>query len=83
MKLEVHYEKNKSIEECGFSTRVYNCLRRAGIKTVGDIVERIKANDLYKIRGFGSTCWEEISDWFVKDQVEKFGTETVSKRVIE
>ncbi len=41
-----------SIEELDFPVRIYNCLKRAGIDTVGDLTERT-FEDLIKVRNLG------------------------------
>lgn len=47
------------LEELDFSVRTYNCLRRAGIETIGDLVA-LSDDDLFKIRNLGIKCHEEI-----------------------
>lgn len=48
-----------TIEELDVSVRAYNCLKRAGIKTVADIVERGK-DGLIGIRNMGVKQREEV-----------------------
>lgn len=50
-----------TIEELDFSVRTYNCLRRAGILTVGQLIKMTK-QDLCKIRNFGSNSMDEIKE---------------------
>ena len=40
------------------SVRTYNCLKRAGIDTLGEI--RSNVDELDKIRNFGTRCVEEV-----------------------
>ena len=47
------------IEELEFSVRSYNCLKRAGIHTVGDIVSRTE-HDMMKVRNLGKKSLEEV-----------------------
>jgi len=47
------------IEDIDFSVRTYNCLKKAGINTLGDLVERT-AEDLLAIRNFGQRSLEEV-----------------------
>ena len=47
------------IEEMDFSVRTYNCLKRASINTVGDIVRRSKV-ELHNIRNLGKKSIEEL-----------------------
>ncbi len=49
------------IEDLDFSVRTANCLRREGISTVGELVERTDA-DLMAIRNFGRKSLQEIKD---------------------
>ncbi len=52
-------ERFKRIEEMGFSVRTYNCLRRAGINTVGDLLN-ITQSDLIKVRNLGQNSFKEV-----------------------
>lgn len=52
---------NTEIEELGFSYRSYNCLKRANINTVEDIIN-ITFKDLNKIRNLGKKSQVEILD---------------------
>ncbi len=47
------------IEDLDFSVRTYNCLKRAGINTVGDLVTKTES-DMMKIRNLGKKSLEEI-----------------------
>ncbi len=48
-----------SIDELEFSVRTYNCLRRAGIRTVEEITRKSVA-DLAKVRNLGEKGQEEV-----------------------
>ena len=49
------------IEDLGLSERSKNCLKRAGINTIGEFTERIKSSqDLKAIRNCGAKCVAEI-----------------------
>lgn len=51
------------LEELNLSVRTYNCLRRAGMKTVADLIAFCKNNpekELRKIRSFGKKCLQEL-----------------------
>lgn len=50
-----------SIDELGLSTRTYNCLKRAGINQVGQILE-MDEKDLMAIRNLGRKSVEEIRE---------------------
>lgn len=49
------------IEELGLLSRSYNCLKREGIHTVGELVARCEA-DLLDIRNFGTKSIAEIKE---------------------
>lgn len=51
------------IEVLELSVRSFNCLRRAGIRTIGDLCERVHgSSDLKGIRNCGKTSIAEIMD---------------------
>ncbi len=49
------------IEELDFSVRTYNCLKKANIMTIGELVQRSEA-DLMQIRNFGKKSLNEVKD---------------------
>ena len=49
------------IEEIEFSVRAYNCLKRAGIHTVQDLISK-KENEVMKIRNLGKKSLKEVLD---------------------
>ncbi|MCH4053231.1 MAG: DNA-directed RNA polymerase subunit alpha [Atopobiaceae bacterium] len=60
-------ELDKQIEDLDLSIRSYNCLKRAGIHSVRQLVE-FSENDLLNIRNFGVKSIEEV-----KDKLESMG----------
>ena len=60
-------ELDKPIEGLDLSVRSYNCLKRAGIHTVRQLVD-YSENDLLNIRNFGVKSIEEV-----KDKLESMG----------
>ena len=60
-------ELDKHIEDLDLSVRSYNCLKRAGIHSVRQLVE-FSENDLLNIRNFGVKSIEEV-----KDKLETMG----------
>ncbi len=52
-------ELEKLIEEMDFSVRTYNCLKRAGINTIGDLAVRTE-NEMMKVRNLGKKSLEEV-----------------------
>lgn len=49
------------IEELDFSVRTYNCLKKANILTIGELVQ-INETDLLNIRNFGRKSLNEVKD---------------------
>ena len=64
---EDNTELDKQIEDLDLSVRSYNCLKRAGIHSVRQLVE-FSENDLLNIRNFGVKSIEEV-----KDKLESMG----------
>lgn len=64
---EDNAELDKQIEDLDLSVRSYNCLKRAGIHSVRQVVE-FSENDLLNIRNFGVKSIEEV-----KDKLESMG----------
>ena len=50
-----------SIEDIDFSVRAYNCLKRAGIHTLQDLVNKSES-DMMKIRNLGKKSLKEVLD---------------------
>nr|MBC7245658.1 DNA-directed RNA polymerase subunit alpha [Chloroflexota bacterium] len=53
------------IETLGLSMRAYNCLKRAGITKVGEVLEKLtkdNASELMSIRNFGQKSLKELKD---------------------
>ncbi len=50
-----------SIEDLELSARSSNCLKKAGIKTVGELIKK-SVDDLMKIKNFGAKSAKEISE---------------------
>ena len=48
-----------TIEELDLSVRAYNCLKRAGINTIGELVQR-NEEDMMKVRNLGRKSLEEV-----------------------
>lgn len=56
-----------TIEDLDLSVRSFNCLKRAGISTVGDLVVRSE-DDMMKVRNLGRKSLEEV-----KKKLEEYG----------
>lgn len=52
---------NMTVEELELSSRTLNCLKRAGLDKVGEVLEQSKP-DLLKIRNFGEKSYNELYD---------------------
>ena len=52
-------ELSKTIEELDLSLRSFNCLKRAGYNTVGEIIEKSES-ELKDIKNFGKKSLEEV-----------------------
>jgi len=50
-----------SIEELDLSVRSYNCLKRAGINTVGELIMKTE-EDMMKVRNLGKKSLEEVDE---------------------
>ena len=62
----VFLEENQSpnylamtIDELDLSVRAFNCLKRAGINTVGELVQKSQ-EDMMKVRNLGKKSLEEV-----------------------
>jgi len=62
-----------SIDDLDFSVRAYNCLKRANINTLGDLVEKSEL-EMMKIRNLGKKSLKEVMDK-IKDMGLKFRDE--------
>lgn len=80
---EVFFEENKErlkididIEELDLSVRSFNCLKRAGIYTVRDLIQKTE-EELLKVRNLGRKSCKEVktilnnNGYFLKGQEEK------------
>ena len=56
-----------------FSVRAYNCLKRAGINTLGDLTEKTEL-EMMKVRNLGKKSLKEVIDK-IKEMGLKFHDE--------
>ena len=61
------------IDDLDFSVRAYNCLKRAGVNTLGDLTEKTEL-EMMKIRNLGKKSLKEVIDK-IKDMGLKFRDE--------
>jgi hypothetical protein len=52
---------NMGVEDLNLSMRAYNCLRRSGFMTVGQVIERSE-EDLLSLRNFGQNSYDELRE---------------------
>jgi len=64
------------IEELDFSVRTYNCLKKANILTIGELVQ-ITENDLMQIRNFGKKSLMEVREKLAQLGLSLKGGQTV------
>ena len=62
-----------SIDDLDFSVRAYNCLKRAGVNTLGDLTEKSEL-EMMKIRNLGKKSLKEVIDK-IKDMGLRFRDE--------
>ena len=58
---------NMPIEELNLSVRAYNCLRRGGLMTVGQVLEK-REEQLLVLRNFGQKSYDEL-----RQRLDEFG----------
>ena len=54
------YDCEAGIDELELSVRSNNALRRAGISTIGDLIDKLNAESVKNIRNLGSKSFREI-----------------------
>ena len=52
---------NMAIEDLNLSMRAYNCLRRSGLVTVGQVLEKSE-EELLALRNFGRKSYDELRE---------------------
>ena len=62
-----------TIEELDLSVRSFNCLKRAGINTVNDLIDK-SAEEMMKVRNLGKKSFEEV-----KSKLHSLGYELSSE----
>ena len=60
-KPEINSDLLKSVEELDLTVRSYNCLQNAGIKYIGDLVQRTEP-EMLRTKNFGRKSLKEIKD---------------------
>ncbi len=56
---------NTRIEDLGLSVRAYNCLKRSGLMTVGQVLEKSE-EELLALRNFGRKSYEELKEKLIQ-----------------
>ena len=78
IKVRIGYSKsacNVSIDEMYLSVRSHNALRRAGIQTIGDLIEWLNEGTLKNIRNLGAKSFREI-----QTKILVYGFERLSEK---
>lgn len=59
---------DRPIDDLGLQVRAYNCLKRAGISTMGEVIERLHQgrDEVLAIRNFGEKSLEELLEAMVE-----------------
>jgi DNA-directed RNA polymerase subunit alpha len=56
---------NTPIEDLALSVRAYNCLKRSGLMTVGQVLEKSE-DELLALRNFGRKSYDELRDRLIE-----------------
>jgi DNA-directed RNA polymerase subunit alpha len=56
---------NTPIEDLNLSVRAYNCLKRSGLMTVGQVLEKSE-DELLTLRNFGQKSYDELKTRLVE-----------------
>lgn len=56
---------NTPIEDLNLSVRAYNCLKRSGLMTVGQVLEKSE-DELLSLRNFGRKSYDELKDRLIE-----------------
>lgn len=67
----------KPVESLNLSIRSYNCLKRSGIKTVGELFQ-LKEEDFMKMKNFGLKSLEEV-----REKYKEYGLILRSSEILE
>ncbi|HXG42737.1 MAG TPA: DNA-directed RNA polymerase subunit alpha [Dehalococcoidia bacterium] len=73
---------NMPIDDLDLSMRTYNCLRRSGITTVGQVLERTE-EELLSLRNFGRKSYEELRQRLAELGILPLTAETLTGAVEE
>ncbi len=68
---------NTPIEDLNLSVRAYNCLKRSGLMTVGQVLERSE-DELLSLRNFGRKSYDELRDNLIELNLLQPGDEEAS-----
>lgn len=60
--------RGRQIEELGLQVRAFNCLKRAGIGTVGEVLDRLQRgrDEMLAIRNFGEKSLDELIEALIE-----------------
>jgi DNA-directed RNA polymerase subunit alpha len=65
---------SRPIDDLGLQVRAYNCLKRAGITTIGEVLEKLKKgrDEMLAIRNFGEKSLDELVDALKEKGYEEY-----------
>ena len=66
---------NDSIEEIQFTVRSYNSMKRAGLSTIGEVIESLQDESLLQVRNLGKKSYCEI-----QTKILTYGYDRLSER---
>ena len=67
-----------TIEELDLSVRSFNCLKRAGINTVNDLIEKSE-EEMMKVRNLGKKSFDEVKEKLASLGLEMSYDENITK----
>lgn len=66
---------NDTIEEIQFTVRSYNSMKRAGLSTIGEVIESLQDESLLRVRNLGKKSYCEI-----QTKILSYGYDRLSER---
>ena len=64
------------LEDTPFTIRTWNCLRRAGVKTVGDLLKYEDPESIKAIRNMSKKCFQEVAKYLFTEGIGNDAWET-------
>ena len=67
-RIHMYFTNTDNISNCGFSSLLYNILRRGGYTTI-QTLSGIKYSDFVRIRNAGDKSWNELKEYLDKNNI--------------